>query len=151
MVQRKKRICVVVDTNVFVRNFKARKKANPNRRVILLWLIEKQLQLIVNSKVVDEYLEIFDRILGMDAEIIREWQLRFESDSRCTQVNLGRRFKESRDPDDNLLLATALAGKAEFLITNDHDLLDLPIDFTRSLPFVILTPRDFLERFNALM
>jgi uncharacterized protein len=145
MVQRKKRIWVVADTNVFVRSFKARNKANANRRVIRLWLLEKRLQLIVNSKLVDEYLEIFDRVLGMDAVTLKEWQLRFEGDPRCTRVNLGRRFKESRDPDDNLLLAIALAGNAEFLLTNDRDLLDLPNDFKRFLPFRILTPTAFLK------
>ncbi len=31
----------------------------------------------------------------------------------------------SRDPDDNLLLATAAAGNAEFLISNDKDILEI--------------------------
>ena len=30
-----------------------------------------------------------------------------------------------RDPDDNKVLATALAGKAEYIITGDNDLLSL--------------------------
>src|SRR6266852_2277527 len=129
MAHRKKRIPVVADTNVFVRNFKARDKANTNRRVIRLWLLEKRLQMVVSAEIVSEYLEIFGEILGMDAETIRDWRLRFERDPRCTLVNLGRRFQESRDPDDNLFLATALAGRAEYLLTNDRDLLELPDEF----------------------
>ena len=39
----------------------------------------------------------------------------------------------------------ALAGGAEYLITNDRDLLDLPEEFQRSLPFAILKPEDFLK------
>jgi predicted nucleic acid-binding protein len=102
---------VVVDTNVFVRNFKARSNNNPNRRVIRLWLLEKQLQLVISPEVTNEYLEIFAYVLGMDAETIDAWRVRFEEDSGCTVVQLARRYTESRDPDDNLLLATALALK----------------------------------------
>jgi len=64
-------------------------------------------------------------------------------------VQLGRRFRESRDPDDNVLLAAAFAGAAEFLLTNDKDLLELPMEFQRSLPFAILTPQAFLKQFDA--
>jgi putative PIN family toxin of toxin-antitoxin system len=134
---------VVVDTNVFVRNFKARSNNNPNRRVIRLWLLEKRLQLIISPEVAAEYLVIFAEVLGMDAEIVDAWRVRFEADSRCTVVHLARRYTESRDPDDNLLLATALAGRAEYLITNDRDLLELPEDFRRRLPFAIVRPEDF--------
>ena len=52
----------------------------------------------------------------------------------------------SRDPDDNLLLATAVAGKAKFLITHDRDLLDLPEAQRRKFKFEIVTPGDFLAR-----
>ena len=44
-----------------------------------------------------------------------------------------------RDPKDDKLLAVALAGKADFLITGDRDLLDLgAVGGTR-----ILSPADF--------
>jgi putative PIN family toxin of toxin-antitoxin system len=149
MVQRKKRIPVVADTNVFVRNFKSRDASNANRRVIRLWLLEKRLQLIASPELIAEYLEVFEEVLGMDAETVGEWRLRFEHDPRCDLVNLARRYTESRDPDDNLLLATALAGRVEYLITNDRDLLDLPDDFKRTIPFAILTPQEFLRQFEA--
>ncbi len=145
MVRRRSRTPVVADTNVFVRSFKARSNTSPNRRVIRLWLLERRLQLVVSPELADEYLEIFATVLGMDVETIEAWRVRFEKDRRCTLVRLARRYTESRDPDDNILLATALAGEAEYLITNDRDLLDLPEDFQRSLPFTILTPEDFLK------
>jgi putative PIN family toxin of toxin-antitoxin system len=140
---------VVADTNVFVRNFKTRSNTNPNRRVIRLWLLEKRLQLVVSPELAAEYLEIFARILGMDTETIDAWRVRFEHDSRCTVVHLARRYVESRDPDDNILLATAQVGRAEYLITNDRDLLDLPEEFRRSIPFAILKPEDFLKGFGT--
>jgi putative PIN family toxin of toxin-antitoxin system len=145
MVARKKRTPVVIDTNVFVRSFKTRTNTNPNRRVVRLWLLEKQLQLIVSSELIDEYLDIFAEILGMDDETIAAWRVRFEEDGRSTLVNLARRYTASRDPDDNLLLATASAGAADCLLTNDLDLLELPVAFQRTLPFAIMTPRAFLQ------
>jgi predicted nucleic acid-binding protein len=46
-------------------------------------------------------------------------------------------------------LATAQVGRAEYLITNDRDLLDLPEEFRRSIPFAILKPEDFLKGFGT--
>lgn len=150
MVARKRRTRVVVDTNVFVRSFKARAATNANRRIVRLWLLERRLQLIVSPEIVAEYLEIFADVLGMDEETVEQWRLRFEQDRRTTLVHLARRFTASRDPDDNLVLATAHAGKAEYLITNDRDLLDLPADFRRTLSFAVVTPYDFLNLFELL-
>lgn len=46
-----------------------------------------------------------------------------------------------RDPDDDVVLATALAARADCLITGDSDLLDL--DAFRGIP--ILRPAAFWE------
>jgi putative PIN family toxin of toxin-antitoxin system len=146
---RKQRWLIVVDTNVFVRSFKARSQSNPNRRIIRAWLLEKRLQLVVSRELVEEYLAIFAEVLGMDSGLIAQWRQRFEQDTRVTVVQLARRYTESRDPDDNLLLATARAGKARYLLTNDRDLLDLPEAARRSFPFEIQTPQQFLREWEA--
>lgn len=49
-----------------------------------------------------------------------------------------------RDKDDDVVLATALAGKADVIVTGDEDLLVLK-KFRR---IEILSPRKFLERLN---
>jgi putative PIN family toxin of toxin-antitoxin system len=46
-----------------------------------------------------------------------------------------------RDPSDRWVLATALAGEAEVLVTGDDDLLAVE----RSVPIQILSPRAFWE------
>ena len=148
MSARKDRMRVVVDTNVFVRNFKARSKSSPNCRLIRLWLVEKNLQLIVSDEVIAEYLEIFDVILEMEPSLVEEWRTRFIEDPRVTVVNLARRDDASRDPDDNVFLSTSRVGRAKFLITNDKDLLEIPETAKKSLPFSIITPRDFLQMFE---
>lgn len=48
---------------------------------------------------------------------------------------------EIRDPDDRWILATAIVGKADCLVTGDKDLLTL-----QNLPLPILNPRSFWER-----
>ncbi len=77
MVQRKQRVSVVHDTNVFVRALKAGSNTNWNRRVVRLWLIERQLQLVVSPELIAEYLGIFADVLGMETETVDEWRHRF--------------------------------------------------------------------------
>ncbi len=50
---------------------------------------------------------------------------------------------ELRDPDDAIVLATALAANAEAIVTGDGDLLVLN-EFS-GIP--IVTPQDFLSRY----
>jgi predicted nucleic acid-binding protein len=63
-----------------------------------------------------------------------------------TTVRLGPRFTTSRDPDDDLFLATAAVGKAQYLITNDRDLLDITTVQRRKFMFAIVTPRELLTQ-----
>jgi putative PIN family toxin of toxin-antitoxin system len=49
----------------------------------------------------------------------------------------------SSDPPDNIILATATASQADFIISGDHHLLDLK--HFRNIP--ILTPSQFFEMF----
>ncbi len=149
MVSRKDRIRVVLDTNVFVRALKSRSAGSPNQRILRLWLLERRLQLIVCRELVDEYLGVFSQILGLDDRLTGDWERRFIGDPRSTVVGLGRRYVASRDPDDNLLLATAAAGRAGYLVTNDRDLLDLPAELLPTLRFRIVTPREFLGTFDS--
>jgi len=46
-----------------------------------------------------------------------------------------------RDPDDQMVIGTAVAGKADVIITGDKDLLALKLKFV-----AILTPREFYDR-----
>lgn len=51
----------------------------------------------------------------------------------------------SRDPDDDIVLATAVAGNCEYIVTGDKDLLDLK-EF-QGIP--IMKPREFGELIGA--
>ena len=54
----------------------------------------------------------------------------------------------SRDPNDNMFIATALSAKAKFLITNDLDLLEIDDSDKERLKFEIITPRGFLDQWG---
>jgi predicted nucleic acid-binding protein len=84
----------------------------------------------------------------MGESSLENWQERFEADPRCTLVTPGPRPKLSRDPDDNIFLATARAGHAE---VPDHQRPGPARSARRipwSLPFAIVTPREFLDQFE---
>ncbi len=46
-----------------------------------------------------------------------------------------------RDPDDRWILASALAGRADVLVTGDRDLLDI----ADKAPLPVLAPREFWD------
>jgi putative PIN family toxin of toxin-antitoxin system len=149
MARLKARYLAVVDTNVWIRYFRTGNLDGVNGQVFSLWFLEKVLQLLVSPVVVQEYLDILERNLGMDEGHLLRWRARFETDSRCTLIRPVQRYHECRDPDDNMWLDLAHAGRAEYLITNDRDLLDLPADFQKRLPFSIVTPAQFLRAMKA--
>ena len=51
-----------------------------------------------------------------------------------------------RDPDDDWVLATALAGQADAIVTGDADLLVLDV----FQGIAILSPRQFIERWHGV-
>ncbi len=93
----------------------------------------------------EEYLEILVR-LSVPKKRIEKLQEILLTYDIVTRVRLGKRPTASRDTDDNLILATAIVGKAKFLITNDLDLLDISDKDKRRFKFEILKPAEFLAR-----
>jgi putative PIN family toxin of toxin-antitoxin system len=63
----------------------------------------------------------------------------------AVQVELRGIVKVCRDPDDDKLLEIALLGRADCLVTGDHDLLIL--DRYQGIP--ILTPAGFLAALSS--
>jgi len=146
-VPRKNRIPVVLDTNVVVGFYLSTSPASPNVRLWRLWRDRKKLQYIVCNELVEEYLDALARV-GIAEIRIAAFAERLQLRETVDHVNLGARFYASRDPDDNVLLAAAVAGRAEFLITYDKDLLDISERIRRKFRFEIVTPWTFLEHFK---
>jgi putative PIN family toxin of toxin-antitoxin system len=145
---RKDRTRVVLDTNVVIGYYLSTDPQSANARTYLLWRTRRRLQLIVSEETVTEYLEVLRRI-GVAERRVGRLEERIRRRETVTYVNLGTRPTESRDPDDNLMLATAAAGSAAYLVTNDRDLLDIPAAGRRKFKFTILTPAQFLAELEA--
>ncbi len=148
MVRRRLRLKVVLDTNVLVRSLHSPRSDSFNRRIVWQWLAEKRLQLLVSDELIAEYLEVFERVLDFNANLLDFWRQRFTTDERVTMIQLGPRRVGSRDADDDLLLSVADVGKADVLVTNDRDLLELPQNVRQCLSFAIVSPRDFLRQIS---
>ncbi len=144
MVQKRNRLPVVLDTNIFITRWLRHNPQGANRRVYDLWRERRELQLIVSEPIILEYTQILLRF-GKDAAYVAMLEHRLRTASNVTYVNLGTRFNLCRDPKDNMLLDTAFAGQAQFLISNDKDLLDIPATDLHGLRFEILRPPTFLD------
>lgn len=147
MPPRRSRLPVVLDTNVVVAQLLSRTRRSANARVYDLWLVRRELQLVVSPPLVEEYLELLGRI-GVAEERAARFRRRLLTSATVTHVNLGKRFPLSRDADDDFLLATAHAGRARYLVTNDRDLLEIPAEERRRFRFETVTPRDLLLALN---
>ncbi|MDQ3062187.1 MAG: PIN domain-containing protein, partial [Acidobacteriota bacterium] len=109
MPPRKDRIAVVLDTNVLIAFYLSANPKSASGKIVWLWRHLRKLQLIVSDEIVAEYLEIFAR-LNIPPKQIKAFAERIETRQTVTKFSLGKIPTESRDADDNLMLATALIG-----------------------------------------
>ncbi|MBI3360719.1 MAG: putative toxin-antitoxin system toxin component, PIN family [Chloroflexi bacterium] len=66
-------------------------------------------------------------------------------ENRATRVALGEVAPVVADPDDNVVIACAVTGKADYIVTGDHHLLDL----NEYAGVKIMTPRAFADQVMA--
>ncbi len=86
-------------------------------------------------------LQEFKRVLGQRFSVPAAEVTRAERELREHTIvpkPSARPALEIRDPDDVWVLASAMAGQADALVTGDKDLLDV----AREAPIPILSPRD---------
>lgn len=132
---------IVLDTNVLVSAFLT-KQGVPNL-IVSAW--EGGVFRLVTS---EEQLAELDRVLHYDklsqrispeaaSHLLARMRISAHVAENLPDVDY------SQDPDDNLLLATAIAGKADLLVTGDQKHL-LPLGDVEGIP--IVSPRDALDR-----
>lgn len=114
----------VFDTVVLVRSL-----INPfGRWGELIFSYRSKYRLFVSRQVVEEYLDVLHRQeLTKKFQTLNNLDLRkiIELIGQAPSVEISTIPKVSRDPKDNKFLATAKASKADYLVTEDRDLLDL--------------------------
>ena len=133
---------VVLDTNVMVSAL-LKRDSIPARILTAVW--DGQLQLLSSAPLLEELLRVLNypkirkRLLAASIEIDQFLELlpffviEVVPDDGSAPM--------PRDPADRMVLATLIAGSADWLVTGDEDLLALADQFP------ILTPTAFVERF----
>jgi putative PIN family toxin of toxin-antitoxin system len=118
---------VVFDTNVMVEAiFWPRSTA----RRALTGLATRQFQTAVNSEIMEEYAAITSRLRErLFPNALPSGALAWLAAKSVYVKPAPLKGKLSRDVDDNLFVATALAAGAKFLVTQDRDLLVLEKPF----------------------
>jgi putative PIN family toxin of toxin-antitoxin system len=109
--RKKDRVPAVFDTNLFITRFIKHNRHGINRRVMDLWQAQRKLQLIISPPVKLEYLRVLEVYIGIAPKLLKLLEARLDSASYVTQVNLGTRFRLSRDATDNKFLDTARVAK----------------------------------------
>lgn len=141
----------IVDTNVWVSAFL--NPSGPPSRLLRAWL-ENRYQVVVSLPLLDELADVLTRprltskyrIPASDTEEF----LRLLIQRSQIVVPTGS-LHECRDPDDDLVLETALLGQAECIVTRDDDLkrdLDL-VERLQAHGVTVLSVRQFLNKLES--
>lgn len=134
------RLRVVLDTNVFVSAFLSRNPTSPTQELIQRWLNDEYIVLVCDA-LVDEVIEkLAEREIDQERIIelvqlldrLAEWvDVPTEAVSRAVQA----------DPDDDVILACAVLGEADYLVTYDPHFDPLGgeykgVKIAKALPFL---------------
>lgn len=140
---------VVLDTNIFISSLLV-----PNHQIstIITYFKNGYYQLIISNPMLLELKDVLNRPkYSLKYHISTyEKQNLFESIHAHAKI-ISKLFKPKikiRDVEDLVILATALDGHADYLVTGDKDLLALT-NHKSVKPLQILTPHDFLQEFMS--
>ena len=126
---------VFLDTNVLVAAFATRGLCADVMRVVLA-----EHQLITGEVVLSELRKALSRRIKLPAATIEDILALLREQE---VVPKPRKPSELpiRDPDDRWILASAMAGRADVLVTGDRDFLDI----AAKAPLPVLDPRAFWD------
>ena len=102
-------------------------------------------QLVLGEKVLGELSRVLEQKMRMPSEAVLETQAFLRQEAAVISQQADVDVSMIRDPDDVEVLAQAVSGLADVLVTGDRDLLDV----TGQLPIEVLTPRGFWEKLHG--
>jgi putative PIN family toxin of toxin-antitoxin system len=135
------RLRVVLDTNVLVSGLAY--PAGVPGRIVSAWN-QGALDVVLSKYILDEMARLLPRLkrIGMSATESRDLADRFLFTAEIVEPS-GEADEALRDKADQPVLGTLLAGRADYLITGDKDLLAL------AAKYPIVTPTEFWERHGS--
>lgn len=115
-------IKVVVDTNIWISSLIASSKTAA--RLVDKWR-EDKFEIVVSEQQVLELYEVFSRPkflfkYRIDRQEIND--LVSSITTRAERVTIKPGTKLCRDPDDDIIIETAIRGRAKYLVTGDKDI-----------------------------
>ncbi len=132
-------IRAVLDTNVFVSSALSKNPSSPTREVIDRWK-RGEFVLLICTSLAEEVLEkLLDH--SIDAEKIRSLAETLENLAEWVEVPIEKIEALLSDPDDNVVVACAVEGKANYLVTYDPHFDSLQgeyrgIKVVKAIPFL---------------
>jgi uncharacterized protein len=130
-------IGAVLDTSVIVSGFRSKRGASAE--IIRHWIEQKSFQLIASDPTI---IELTEKLLELNVEepVVFEF---IKSLQRLALITDNTYIVEAvkADPDDDIFLATAMEGRANYLVSLDRHLLSLK--YYQGIQ--IVWPKDFLK------
>lgn len=130
---------IFLDTNVLVSAFTTRGICAD---VVTVALAEHEL--VVGNTVLTELGRVLRRKMKMPRTAIEETEDFIRREATIVSAKPDPTLPEVRDPGDLKVLAEAIAGGADVLVSGDRDLLDVASE----LPLEVLSPRGFWEKLH---
>lgn len=134
-------IRAVVDTNVLISG-----TISPHgvlRQIILAWH-QEQFALLTSAKIITEVVQVLHYPRIQEKYQLSEDDILLTRETLLNDAHVLEDLYEverSRDPEDDIFLACALEGRADYLVTGDPDLLEIKYYHGTQ----IVSPRQFLD------
>ena len=132
-------IRTVLDTNVFVSSALSKNPSSPTREVVDRWK-RGEFALLICTSLAEEVLEkLLDH--SIDAGKIRSLAGTLENLAEWVEVPAEKIEALLSDPDDNVIVACAVEGKANYLVTYDPHFDSLQgeyrgVKIVKAIPFL---------------
>ena len=104
----------------------------------LLRLLDTEHDMIIGQVVLDEFVRVLSGRMKFPRDLVDEWSAFLRAHEVVAKPTTPSKL-QVRDPADRWVLASAIAGRADVLITGDRDLLDI----AAQSPIPIRDPRTF--------
>jgi len=129
---------VVIDTNVFISSF----FGGIPRKIINQWK-DGQITLCLSQEIVEEYLEVLNRLGLKDKDEIRKLTKLFaEGYNSIFTATTPALFIVEEDPDDNIFIECAVALDCKIIVSGDKHLKKIK----KYIDINILSPKEFIEK-----
>ena len=130
---------IVLDTNVLISGIYF---SGPPGRILAAWRSRK-LQLCVSLEILEEYLNVAERLANRYTGV--EYEAILGLIVQNAQLVEAAALPEpvSEDPDDDKFLACALASNTRIIVSGDSDLLKV----SGYADIRVLTPKEFVSEF----